>query len=207
MRETTSSKPSPLPTSANYDSDHQNHKYQGALLLHHQHLHSVQHDCRGLLVLLLDRSQLSQSFKSLLSSVVDIYLYSGVQTLCCCCCCCSSCPCQSFKSSEKQEVWWYFLEYCENISWRVCCWNGHWTCTISQTILFDILCEGACESVPGCNNPVGNVHYDGQHTSRRDLRTKIDCITKNDYKTKIDCKTKPNATKTSTKVGVELKKH
>ena len=64
MRETTSSKPSPLPTSANYDSDHQNHKYQGALLLHHQHLHSVQHDCRGLLVLLLDRSQLGQYFKS-----------------------------------------------------------------------------------------------------------------------------------------------
>ena len=97
IRETISSSPSPSPTSANYDSSHQNHNYQGALLLHNQHLHPVQHDCRGLLVLFLDRSQFSQSLKS----------------------------------SEKQEVWWYFLKYCENISWRVCCWNGHWTSTIS----------------------------------------------------------------------------
>ena len=29
------------------------------------------------------------------------------------------------------------------------------------SILFEILCEGACKSVPGCNNPVGNVHHHG----------------------------------------------
>ena len=39
---------------------HEHQHQQGALLLHHQHLPSLQHDRRCLLVLVLDRSQLSQ---------------------------------------------------------------------------------------------------------------------------------------------------